>query len=38
MSIERMVNAAANPATIPDPGRPIPIHFAAANMARTRRM
>src|SRR5262245_29152834 len=38
MSIERMVNAAANPATIPDPGRPIPVHFAAANMARARQI
>src|SRR5262245_66416899 len=33
-----MVNAASNPATIPDPGRPIPVHFVAVNMARARRM
>src|SRR5262249_15254885 len=38
MSIERMVNAATIPQRSLDPGRPIPGHFAAGNMARARRM
>src|SRR5262249_1670927 len=38
MSIERMVNAATIPQRSLDPGRPIPGHFAAENMARARRI
>src|SRR5262249_23000399 len=38
MSIERMVNAATIPQRSLDPGRPIPVHFAAENMARARRI